>query len=440
MQKFQIKKRIQEAIAAHQGGKLVEAAEIYERILKSHPRNVDALHFYGLLHRHLGEDKKALALIENALEIKPDYADALTNYARILIDERRFQDALDAVRKSIDLQSASAPAWKVFGETLARSDSDPKISIEAFQTAVKIEPKDAEAWHKLGIVCWRNGEPERAIEAFKKCVEIGANRWSNPLWHARTLASIDRPIEAIKMLQDYLKDKPDDVIAKHQLSALTGQEVDRVPDDYIKQHFDNFSDGFDEILNGLDYRAPELVAAVVARLQKDQPLLKNVIDLGCGTGLCGCLIHEQCENLIGVDLSMGMLEKAAKHKIYDVLAEGELVRYLDYGVEVELDLAVCVDTLCYFGKLDELMAILKRKLKVGGRLVATVELSPEGVEAPYTLHNAGRYHHTQQYVEEMAREAELVFVSGEKHILRNEAGKPVEGLVFVIESSERITL
>lgn len=52
------------------------------------------------------------------------------------------------------------------------------------------------------------------------------------------------------------------------------------------------------------------------------------VDLGCGTGLMGPLLRPHCGQLCGVDLSVGMLDKARQRGCYDDLAAGELVQYL----------------------------------------------------------------------------------------------------------------
>ena len=58
------------------------------------------------------------------------------------------------------------------------------------------------------------------------------------------------------------------------------------------------------------YRAPALVAAMVA--DSEIPAAKNldVLDIGCGTGLCGPLVAPYARRLVGVDLSGRMLAQA----------------------------------------------------------------------------------------------------------------------------------
>ena len=54
----------------------------------------------------------------------------------------------------------------------------------------------------------------------------------------------------------------------------------------------------------------------------------DVLDAGCGTGLCGPLIAPYARRLVGVDLSERMLDQARARNVYDELVRRELTAYL----------------------------------------------------------------------------------------------------------------
>jgi predicted TPR repeat methyltransferase len=174
-----------------------------------------------------------------------------------------------------------------------------------------------------------------------------------------------------------------------------------------------------------------VVNAEVRRIAETEKRFAEVLDLGCGTGLCGALIRPVCERLTGVDLSPGMLKRAARRGGYDALAEAELTAYLNGLPEGSLDLAVCVDTLCYIGMLAPVFAGLRHALRDGGHFVATVE-AHEADEPDYLLTISGRYSHARSYIRAAAREARLSLIRIEPAVLRSEMGKPVNGLVFTL--------
>ncbi|MCX4239251.1 class I SAM-dependent DNA methyltransferase [Paraliomyxa miuraensis] len=55
----------------------------------------------------------------------------------------------------------------------------------------------------------------------------------------------------------------------------------------------------------------------------------DVLDAGCGTGLCAPLLRPLARTLVGVDLSGKMLDQARRRGGYDELIEAELTEMLD---------------------------------------------------------------------------------------------------------------
>ena len=84
----------------------------------------------------------------------------------------------------------------------------------------------------------------------------------------------------------------------------------------------------------------------------------DVLDAGCGTGLCGPLVAPYARRLTGVDLSAGMLAQAKEKNVYDALMKGELTEYLRDSREA-FDLIVSADTLVYFGGLEDVSRPLR---------------------------------------------------------------------------------
>ena len=81
-------------------------------------------------------------------------------------------------------------------------------------------------------------------------------------------------------------------------------------------------------LRSLSYRAPALVAAMLEDSGLAPSKSLDVLDAGCGTGLCGPLLAPYARRLTGVDLSAGMLARAKEKNVYDALVQGELTEYL----------------------------------------------------------------------------------------------------------------
>jgi predicted TPR repeat methyltransferase len=227
-------------------------------------------------------------------------------------------------------------------------------------------------------------------------------------------------------------------VAAHLLAALGADATPpRAADAYVKQTFDRFAADFDATLARLDYRAPELVAEALARALGPPRGDMDVLDLGCGTGLCAPLLRPRARRLIGVDLSPAMLERARRRGGYDTLHEGELTAFLREHT-ASWDVIACADTLCYLGDLGPALRAAATALRREGVLVFTVERmteahtsreSPAGAAAhPFALEPHGRYLHDEAYVRAALAAAGFA-AEAARVTLRMEGGRPVEGLL-----------
>ena len=126
----------------------------------------------------------------------------------------------------------------------------------------------------------------------------------------------------------------------------------------------------------------------------------DVLDAGCGTGLCGPLVARYARRLTGIDLSAGMLAQAKEKQVYDELLQVELTAYLR-GCRDAFDVIVSADTLVYFGALDEVVAAAAGALRAGGLLAFTLEHGIGDAAPDFRLETHGRYTHARPYVERL---------------------------------------
>jgi predicted TPR repeat methyltransferase len=157
------------------------------------------------------------------------------------------------------------------------------------------------------------------------------------------------------------------------LAACTGQGVpERASDGFVQTTFDSFAASFESKLAKLSYRAPALIAAMLEDCGLEPAHRLDVLDAGCGTGLCGALVAPFARTLTGVDLSEGMLKQAAEKNIYQTVTRAELTAYLRDHHEA-FDLIVSADTLVYFGDLTGVVAAATQALRPEGLFVFTLE-------------------------------------------------------------------
>jgi predicted TPR repeat methyltransferase len=194
--------------------------------------------------------------------------------------------------------------------------------------------------------------------------------------------------------------------------------------------FDEFANSFDTALQGLDYAAPQLLNAALAERIEFGGGNLDILDAGCGTGLCGLLLRSSAKRLVGVDLSAGMLAKARARNVYDELAEAELCRFMRTR-PAAFDVVNCADTLVYFGALEPALEAARHSLRDRGILGFTVEAEPADSPAPYRIYSHGRYGHGAGYVEAVMQGSGFVEVARESVVLRKERGQDVRGHLVI---------
>src|SRR6266481_383460 len=417
------------AIILQKSEQLVAAGEVYRRVLETAPDHPRALHYAGVLAHQQGRNEEAVALIERSVALVPDQADWHSNLGIVLQSDQRLDPAIDAYRRAIKIDPGHANAHNNLG-VLLRAVGQPVEAEAAYRAAIRAAPEHIDAYTNLGILLNGLKRTEEAAACYCKAITLRPKhpeaRKLLALAHC-TLGEVD---EATEILEQWLEQEPENPIARHMLAACTGRDVpERASNSFIETTFDSFAASFEAKLARLSYRAPALVAAMLGDCGLEPLHRLDVLDAGCGTGLCGTLIAPFARRLVGVDLSEGMLAHARDKNVYHALMKAELGEYLRDNNEA-FDLIVSADTLVYFGDLKGVIAAFAGALRPNGLLVFTLEQAVGGsAHVDYRLELHGRYSHSRAYVERL-----LTFSDLQSKIiqaqLRTEAGAPVSGLVI----------
>jgi predicted TPR repeat methyltransferase len=424
------------AVKLQQQGCIEAAAELYTRILEQLPDHADALNFLGVARFQSGDAQAALELIGRAIEIKPDLAGAYNNLGNVLARLDRPAEAARAYQRVIELEPCNADAHNNLG-ALLRATGNAAEAEPVLRRALELAPDNADALHNLGNVLAQLQRMNEAADMFARAIEL--RPYDGKSYHrlGSGLYGLRREQEAAKVFQCWLKVDPENEEARHMVAAATGNAVpERASDGCVKAIFDRMAETFDCHLDKLDYRAPQLLAGRVAEVFGPGQGKLDVLDAGCGTGLCGLWLKAWAHHLVGVDLSSQMIEKARLRKIYDDLLVSELTSYLSTHPAAH-DLVISADTLCYFGDLKTIIAATACSLRRGGCFGFTVELAgaPDASDG-YSLGFHGRYNHRRSYVLESLELAGLRPISIDDEHLRIEREEPVRGLVVMAVKSD----
>lgn len=241
--------------------------------------------------------------------------------------------------------------------------------------------------------------------------------------------------EAVTAYQAALALDPTDPLgAAVRLAALGAAETGAAMSPaYVRRLFDDYAPRFERhLVEGLRYRAPEMIAAALRRATGPHVggfRVGAVLDLGCGTGLMARALAGAAERIEGVDLSPGMLRQAARTGLYARLDEGDLVEHLRGRPASAFDLVVAADVFVYLADLGPVFREAARVLRANGPFAFTVQAHDgEGV----ALGEDGRYAHSEAYLREAAASAGLGVAVLEAVSTRQDRGRDVPGLLAVL--------
>jgi len=250
---------------------------------------------------------------------------AQKNQGMALLHSGRFPEAGKLFTEICRISPGDAEAWFMLcaiNGTLGHMAE----AIRCGRQAVVIRPDYVDAHYNLGQAYKRLNDWREAEQSFRHCVQFKpdyAEAWDNLGY---VLQEQGMAAEAIRCYQEALRLRPDFSGTRYLLSALGGAEAPaQAPAEYVRGLFDGYAGHFDTHLGKvLECRIPDYLNQAVRQAIPTDRRGLNVLDLGCGTGLCGALVRDLAHVLVGVDLSPQMIEVARAKKIYDTLLVGDI--------------------------------------------------------------------------------------------------------------------
>lgn len=361
---------------------------------------------------------------------------AMINLANTYYFIGKYILALDFAKKSLVRHPSSVTAYILAGNALNAMGKYEK-AIDMYLRAYELDNNNIELFSSLSDAYRSNNDWENCMLfawRYIKNTEQPSNTMHLNFGYLLYECYSEKSQElAKKYAQKWLNLFPDNKISQHLGMALTnGKAIQQSDAEFIRETFNSFAPEFEATLADLEYQAPNLIAeALEKNLKKSIFKRYHILDLGCGTGLCGQKIKSfaSSRGLTGVDLSDKMLEIAEQKNVYARLICDDICHYMENS-EYFFHIMVASDVLTYFGDLTKVFVRIWRSLTPDGLFVFTFsenELNNED----FFMAPSGRFVHSFTYVEKVLKSVGFKVISAEKHILRNEAEVPVYGYVVV---------
>jgi len=419
----------------------LEAIPLFEKALRLNPEYWEA--HYNLAHSFTMQNQtlRAAQHYREVIRIKPDHPFAHYNLGLLYFEEKDYEAAetqlLRALELGINIPMPSAIYYLAHTRLAMGKIKEATHSFEKVIQSNSGLPSDlpstlpqeilAESHHNLGVLYLRAEQKIAALEQFEKALSLQPNNDT-----ARHM------IMALKSLQS--------------TSEVSSKIPSQAPPHYIAELFDQYSDYYDEhVKHDLKYKVPGLLRNAVGHCLGHSLRPGRVLDIGCGTGLCGVYFRDLALTLIGIDLSPKMVEKAKSLGAYEEVICGDFNEYLTKKQSSEkqtignFDLIIAGDVLVYMGDLKQTFENIAQVLNLNGRFAFTIEeisniekMSDESnvdnmSANDYFLQSTGRFAHSISYIHKLSQNNHLLIELEESIVPRENQGKAVMGRLFVLK-------
>lgn len=165
--------------AAFQARKYSDATAIFDRYTTERPANAWGHYMLGLSAWKSGDLAKSEKAFETALSVDPHHVKSLVNLSRVLIEQKRYDDALARLSSAAEIDPESTEVYRLLGRTYhTQGKTDEAVS--AYRRAIELNELDAWSMNNLGLLFLETERADDALPLLTKATEL---RPEVPVFH-----------------------------------------------------------------------------------------------------------------------------------------------------------------------------------------------------------------------------------------------------------------
>jgi len=196
------------AVKMHQEGRRAQAEVLYRSILAWQPRHFEAAHFLGLLRHEQGDHPEAARYLAQALQVRPDDINALTNHGAVLAALNDPEASLASFDRALAVATQHPDALNGRANMLIRLGR-PADALASFESLLVVRPGHVDALNNRGIVLMALGRPAEALESYDQALALAPNLVEVINNRGVALRALQRPEDALAGFDAAIAIRPD---------------------------------------------------------------------------------------------------------------------------------------------------------------------------------------------------------------------------------------
>lgn len=380
----------------------------------------------GLLAEKAGNIKGAFEALRKSVSFAPDWGPGLLELALLLARQNQFKEAVETAEKVALLEPRNLQVLAGVVD-IAHRAGHSEMAIRHLRRGLELVPGDVMLRRLLARDLSEQGQHEESLALWSALVAENPEDSRSLIGRVQACLAAGTPLDAEPNTAALLKLAPNDAVYQYYAQLARGDTPNQQPVELTRPMFDSMAEFYDlHMVRGLKYQLPKQVSDQILERNPDKKI--NVLDLGCGTGLLGVYLGRLDGALVGVDPSMKMIERAARHNVYDRFHTVNLHDALRETPDALYQVIAALDVFIYAGDVSQAIPNSYRVLAAGGMMVFSFETAPE--KGPdLLLLPSGRYAHKRSHVEALCKAAGFATVEVRDTALREENRQPVNGFV-----------
>ena len=210
---------IQQAFSMHRSGNIVNAIEIYRKLVKQFPGHAHLLFLLGSAEIQLGNGLEGVKILAHSLEISPNNPDAHYNRGNALRGLNRLDEALQSFDSALALKPDHADAYISRGNILGALNR-PSEALQSFDRALELKPDHADAHISRGNALRGLNRLDEALQSFDRALELKPDHAQAHNSRGTALQDLNRLDEALQSFNRSIELRPDYAYAHWNKSLL----------------------------------------------------------------------------------------------------------------------------------------------------------------------------------------------------------------------------